>query len=51
MTEKICVECGSKDNKFKNCGKKCIKCYSKKNNTKLKENNYYKNYYQNKKNV
>lgn len=43
---KECIECKSTTNKFKNCGgKKCIKCYNKKNNEKLKEKNYYKEYY------
>lgn len=42
---KVCTECGSSTNKFRPKGKKCIKCYSKKNNDKLKDTEYHKKYY------
>ena len=43
---RICSECGKDEtiNKFKKKGKKCIKCYSKKNNQKLGPE-YFKKYY------
>ena len=48
---RICSVCGKDDttNKFKTKGKKCIKCYSKSNNEKHREKDYFKKYYQNRK--
>ena len=48
---RICSECGKDEtiNKFKKKGKKCIKCYSKKNNQKLGPE-YFKKYYADHKN-
>lgn len=43
---RTCIECGSTENKFYKFGKKCIKCYSRKNNQKQKEKNYHKQYYE-----
>ena len=40
---KICYINDSATHKFR--GRSCIKCLSKKNNSKLNENNYYKKYY------
>ena len=43
---RICKDCkinNNIDHKFR--GKSCIKCCSKRNNSKLNENNYYKKYY------
>ena len=49
VSSKLCTLC-NEVNKFKMVngrmsGKRCIKCCSKANNLKLKERNYYKNYY------
>jgi hypothetical protein len=45
---RICSVCGKDEitNKFKPKGKKCIKCYSKSNNEKHREKDYFKKYYQ-----
>ena len=45
---RICSVCGIDEtrNKFKPKGKKCIKCYSKSNNEKHREKDYFKKYYQ-----
>ena len=45
---RICSVCGKDEitNKFKPKGKKCIKCYSKSNNIKHREKDYFKKYYQ-----
>lgn len=43
--KKVCITCGSSENKFRNVGKRCIKCYSKSNNIKSKEKGYHKKYY------
>ena len=42
---KACTSCGSTANKFKQKGKNCIKCYSKINNQKFKDKDYFKQYY------
>lgn len=42
---KSCKICASTENKFEKNARVCIKCRSKKNNEKLKQANYYKNYY------
>ena len=49
ISSKLCGHC-NEVNRFKIVngrlsGRKCIKCCSKANNLKLKERNYYKNYY------
>ena len=48
---RICSVCGKDEitNKFKPKGKKCINCYSKSNNEKHREKDYFKKYYQNRK--
>jgi hypothetical protein len=43
--KRSCIACGSTSNKFKAKGKKCIKCYSKINNEKHREKDYFKQYY------
>ena len=45
QNEKLCktCQCSSLTNKFN--GRECIKCKSRKNNEKLREKNYYKNYW------
>ena len=47
---RICSECGVDEltNKFKPKGKKCIKCYSRKNNSKMGKE-YFKKYYSDRK--
>lgn len=47
---RVCVECGVDEltNKFKPKGKKCIKCYSRKNNLKMGKE-YFKKYYSDRK--
>ena len=42
-----CTDCGETDKtkKFGTCYIRCISCTSKKNNEKLKEKGYYKEYY------
>jgi hypothetical protein len=47
---RICTECGVDEltNKFKPKGKKCIKCYSRKNNLKMGKE-YFKKYYSDRK--
>jgi len=47
---RICTECGIDEltNKFKPKGKKCIKCYSRKNNLKMGKE-YFKKYYSDRK--
>jgi hypothetical protein len=42
---KTCKLCGSSENKFEPHRHKCTKCLSKIKNEKLKEKNYFKNYY------
>lgn len=42
---KTCKLCGSSENKFRQNRHQCIKCLSSINNKKLKENNFYKEYY------
>ncbi len=43
---KLCKKCGNSSEFHKFCGKQCIKCRSKLNNERLKEKNYYKQYYE-----
>ena len=47
---RVCTECGVDElvNKFKRKGKKCIKCYSRKNNLKMGKE-YFKKYYSDRK--
>lgn len=46
---KVCRVCGSTENKFQDHKKTCNKCILSKSRHKLKENNYWKIYYNNNK--
>ena len=48
---KFCIICNNSSEFHKFNGKKCIKCKSKLNNERLKEKQYFKNYYEENKEI